>query len=86
MALLPHTVGRYIETGTRADTEVCPYSLNPFEIRASLKREPPSFTNPKLPGLNPFEIRASLKVTKKTLPSRLPRLNPFEIRASLKPR
>ncbi|HRL97735.1 MAG TPA: hypothetical protein PLM12_11260, partial [Comamonas denitrificans] len=31
--------GRYFETGTRADTQVCPYSLNPFEIRASLKPE-----------------------------------------------
>ena len=60
--------------------------LNPFEIRASLKRVQrcPRICWRCL-GLNPFEIRASLKRIK---PGKLPplrSLNPFEIRASLKP-
>ena len=56
--------------------------LNPFEIRASLKRED---TGEDIEvGLNPFEIRASLKRSKNWKAWDSSRLNPFEIRASLK--
>ena len=57
--------------------------LNPFEIRAGLKRAP-SPDNDFVLCLNPFEIRAGLK--RRLADGRVhgPGLNPFEIRAGLK--
>ena len=58
--------------------------LNPFEIRASLKRRMAGVSR-RNHRLNPFEIRASLKLNGLTEYLNLVSLNPFEIRASLKP-